>query len=142
MRCGNRLVGVREFRSVFERHGVFRVHEQAARAADHDKTHVGAGEHVGQMLGSVRDCRQSLFGPSADRVHDHIESGEVCGNQVECILDHNVRCDALVFTAHDGGYVMTAFHGFLDDELSFASVRCHNCDLHNVPFVWVCPIGV
>lgn len=43
------------------------------RTSDHDKAHVGAGEHVGQMLGSVRDCRQSLFGPSADRVHDHVE---------------------------------------------------------------------
>ena len=37
------------------------------RTSDHDKA------HVGQMLGSVRDCRQSLFGPSADRVHDHVE---------------------------------------------------------------------
>lgn len=43
------------------------------RTSDPDKAHVGAGEHVGQMLGSVRDCRQSLFGPSADRVHDHVE---------------------------------------------------------------------
>jgi len=43
------------------------------RTSDHDKAHVGAGEHVGQMLGSVRDCRQSLFGPSADRIHDHVE---------------------------------------------------------------------
>lgn len=43
------------------------------RTSDPDKAHVGAGEHVGQMLGSVRDRRQSLFGPSADRVHDHVE---------------------------------------------------------------------
>ena len=34
---------------------------------------VRTSDHVGQMLGSVRDCRQSLFGPSADRVHDHVE---------------------------------------------------------------------
>ena len=50
--------------------------------------HVGAGEHVGQMLGSVRDCRQSLFGPSADRVHDHVEySLTEVGESLRPIID-------------------------------------------------------
>lgn len=26
-----------------------------------------------RCLAVFRDCRQSLFGPSADRVHDHVE---------------------------------------------------------------------
>ncbi|MFR1606106.1 MAG: winged helix-turn-helix transcriptional regulator [Bifidobacterium pseudocatenulatum] len=40
------------------------------------------------MLGSVRDCRQSLFGPSADRVHDHGEySLTEVGESLRPIID-------------------------------------------------------
>jgi hypothetical protein len=131
---GERLEFSRERWQIFELRGVFRVDIQTARATDHDESGVDAGQNIAQVLETAGMLRKRLGGPCAERVHDHVESGEVGGGQVEQILDYDVLRDGLVVTAHHGGHVMTAFHGFLDDELAFASVRCHNCDLHNGSF--------
>lgn len=67
--------------------------------------------------------------PGAERVHDHIEAGEVGRGEVEQVLDDGVLGIGLVLAAHDGGDVMAAAHGRLDDKAAFLAVGGDDCDL-------------
>lgn len=106
---------------------MLRVDVQATGTSNHDQSRVGTGEDVREMLQRRGVLREGFRRPCAERVDDHIESGEICCGQVEQILDDGVPGDGFVLPAHNSGHVKSATNGLPDDELAGLAVGFDNC---------------
>jgi len=86
----------REAIGLAQLHGMLRVDVQATGTSNHDQSRVSTGEDVREMLQRRGVLREGFRRPCAERVDDHIESGEICCGQVEQILDDGVLGDGFV----------------------------------------------
>ena len=108
---------------------MLRVDVQATGTSNHDQSRVSTGEDVREMLQRRGVLGEGFRRPCAERVDDHIESGEICCGQVEQILDDGVLGDGFVLPAHNSSHVKSAINGLPDNELAGLAVGCDNCDV-------------